>query len=495
MNDSVYIKQAEANFFDFFYSIKSEKTNIHWSGHLKKPIKNKLKLWFVEQLKSEYRKIFEVISERKRVGYLYIDKKNKKAEISYAIKEEKVGKGIGTSAVKSAIQYIENNDYYGYKITAYVAKKNIASIKILENNFFRPTGFFSSYYFESDARDIDMLEYVYKYNQCLIIAEAGVNHNGSIETARALIDAASDAGADAVKFQTWKTELLVSKGVKQADYQLENTGIEETQFEMLKKLELSYDDFNELKKYCDRKKILFMSTPDETESADFLFSLQSIFKIGSGELTNVPFLRHIGAYKKNIILSTGMATLGEIEKAVSILVDAGTEIKNITVLHATTMYPTEMQDVNLNAMITIEKALKVNVGYSDHTMGFEVPVAAVAMGAKVIEKHFTLSRDMVGPDHSASLEPEELKNMVKAVRNVEVALGNGLKAPRKCELDNRRIVRKAIVAKKNIKKGDLLSEDNMTTKRQGKGISSSLWDEVIGLASSYDIGIDEEVRL
>jgi len=447
MNKTVYIKQAGTDFFDFFYHLKSEKTNIYWSGHLEKPVKNKLKSWYEEQLKSEYRRIFEVTSENKRVGYLYIDKKNRKTEISYAIKESEMGRGVGTFVVKCAIQYIEDNDYNGYEIVAYVAKKNIASIKILENNFFRPTGLFSRYYFESDARDIDMIEYVYKYGQCLIIAEAGVNHNGSLETARALVDAASYAGADVVKFQTWKTELLVSKGVKQAAYQVENTGLEETQFEMLKKLELSYDDFSELKKYCDRKKILFMSTPDETESADFLLSLQNIFKIGSGELTNIPFLRHIGAYKKNIILSTGMATLGEIEKAVFTLVDAGTEIKNITVLHATTMYPTEMQDVNLNAMKTIKKALKVDVGYSDHTMGFEVPVAAVAMGAKVIEKHFTLSRDMPGPDHRASLEPEELKNMVKAVRNVEVALGDGLKAPRKLQ---RKTLEKVIFLAKKI---------------------------------------------
>lgn len=328
-----------------------------------------------------------------------------------------------------------------------------------------------------------------------IIAEAGVNHNGDIKLAKELIDAAKEAGADAVKFQTWKTELLVTKDAIQAEYQTKNTGKKESQFEMLKRLELSYDDFRELKNYCDKKGIMFLSTPDEFESADFLKNLQPIFKIGSGELTNIPFLRHIGKMKKKVILSTGMGTLGEIEKALLTLIDAGTKKEDITLLHATTMYPTPMEEVNLKAMLTIKNAFNVKVGYSDHTMGIEVPIAAVALGASVIEKHFTLDRNLPGPDHKASLEPDELKEMIKSIRNIEIALGNGEKLPQKSEIKNLRVVRKSIVAKKKIKKGEIFSEENLTVKRVGDGISATLWDEIIGLKSCYDFDIDEPIRL
>lgn len=328
-----------------------------------------------------------------------------------------------------------------------------------------------------------------------IIAEAGVNHNGDIGLAKKLIDIAVDAGVDAVKFQTWKTELLVTKEVIQAQYQSENTGKEESQYEMLKRLELSYADFRELKNYCDKKNILFMSTPDEYQSADFLAELQDIFKIGSGELTNIPFLKHIGKYGKKIILSTGMGTLAEIEKALFTLIKAGMQKDNITLLHATTMYPTPMNEVNLNAMLTIKNAFNVNIGYSDHTMGIEVPISAVALGAKVIEKHFTISRDMDGPDHKASLEPQELKQMVEAIRNIEKAMGNGEKTPQQSEILNKKVVRKSIVANREIKKGEILSEENLTTKRVGSGLSSELWDEVIGLKANYEFQKDEPIRL
>jgi N-acetylneuraminate synthase len=325
-----------------------------------------------------------------------------------------------------------------------------------------------------------------------IIAEAGVNHNGDIALAKELIDVAVDAGVDAVKFQTWKTELLVTKEAKQAAYQTDNTGVEESQYDMLKKLELSYIDFRELKAYCDEREILFLSTPDEPTSADFLKELQNIFKIGSGELTNIPFLRHIGAFKKNIILSTGMGTLGEIEKAIMTLISSGTPKEQITLLHATTMYPTPMNEVNLKAMLTLKEAFKIKVGYSDHTMGIEVPIAAVAMGASVIEKHFTLSRDMDGPDHQASLEPQELKAMVQAIRNIECALvGTGEKIPQHSEIKNKEIVRKSIVAKTSIKKGELFTVDNLDTKRVGSGISSLLWDEVIGTTATKAYHKDE----
>lgn len=328
-----------------------------------------------------------------------------------------------------------------------------------------------------------------------IIAEAGVNHNGDINLAKDLIDVAVEAGVDAVKFQTWKTELLVTQEAIQAEYQKENTGIEESQYEMLRKLELSYDDFKELKQYCDEKNILFLSTPDEPTSADFLNDLQSIFKIGSGELTNIPFLKHIARFKKKIILSTGMGTLGEIEKALETLINEGMNKKDITLLHATTMYPTLMEEVNLNAMLTIKKAFNINIGYSDHTMGIEVPVAAVAMGAKVIEKHYTISRDMEGPDHKASLEPNELKQMVQSIRNIEEAMGNGDKLPQKSEVSNMKVVRKSIIALKDIKKGEIFTEENLSTKRIGIGISSSLWDEVLGLEARSDFKVDETIRL
>lgn len=313
-----------------------------------------------------------------------------------------------------------------------------------------------------------------------ILAEAGVNHNGDINLAKQLIDAAHDAGVDAVKFQTWKTELLVTEDAEMAEYQKENTQQVESQFQMLKRLELSYDDFSELKTYCDNKGITFLSTPDEEQSATFLDQLQDQFKIGSGELTNTPFLRHIASFKKPVILSTGMGYLSEVEHAIFTLEEAGLTRDEITVLHATTDYPTAPEDVNLSAMVTIRNAFPgIRVGYSDHTLGIEVPVAAVAMGAVVIEKHFTLDKTMKGPDHSASLEPQELKAMVLAIRNIEAALGNGWKVPTKTEKENRNIVRKSIIAACDIAEGALLTPDMLEIKRPGSGISPTRWDEVV----------------
>ncbi len=318
-------------------------------------------------------------------------------------------------------------------------------------------------------------------NNVFIIAEAGVNHNGNFELAKKLIDAAVDANVDAVKFQTWKTELLVTKDAQMAEYQIENTKVEETQFEMLKRLELSYEDFIELKEYCIEKNIIFMSTPDEKQSANFLNGLQDVFKIGSGELTNTPFLRHIANFGKPVILSTGMGYLSEVEHAISTLLDAGLLLQQITVLHATTDYPTSPEDVNLSAMTTIKNAFPgITIGYSDHTLGIEIPIAAVALGAKVIEKHFTLDKNMDGPDHKASLEPIELSNMVKAIRNIEQALGTGWKIPTKNEKLNRDVVRKSIIAKKIIPLGTRITEDMLEIKRPGNGIPPTRWDEVIG---------------
>lgn len=328
-------------------------------------------------------------------------------------------------------------------------------------------------------------------NKTFIIAEAGVNHNGDIRLAKLLIDAAVKAGVDAVKFQTWQTELLVTEDAKMAAYQVENTQREETQFQMLKRLELSYADFSELKAYCDTLGITFMSTPDEEQSATFLDGLQAVFKIGSGELTNTPFLRHIAGLAKPVILSTGMGYLSEVEHAISTLRDAGLSLDMITVLHATTDYPTAPKDVNLLAMKTIEQAFPgVIVGYSDHTLGIEVPVAAVALGAKVIEKHFTLDKTMEGPDHKASLDPQELAEMVTAIRNIEQALGNGWKVPTKTEQENRNIVRKSLVAATVIATGCVMTADMLEIKRPGNGIPPTRWDEVVGSVAkkNYQIG-------
>lgn len=328
-----------------------------------------------------------------------------------------------------------------------------------------------------------------------IIAEAGVNHNGSMELAKKLIDTAVEAGVDAVKFQTFKAKNLVSKKAQKAEYQKETTDKEESQFEMIKKLELDVDTHKELMAYCDEKNIMFLSTPFDHESIDLLDRLgMEIFKIPSGEITNLPYLRKIGGLRKKVILSTGMADIGEIEDALDVLVKVGTAKGNITVLHANTMYPTPFEDVNLKAMQTIACAFGVNVGYSDHTLGIEVPVAAVAMGAKVIEKHFTLDKTMEGPDHKASLEPDELKAMVQAIRNIELALGTGIKKPSPSERPNMAVARKSIVASRSIKKGEVLSKKNLTVKRPGNGVSPMRWDEIVGTIATKDYGEDELIQ-
>ncbi|WP_457748211.1 N-acetylneuraminate synthase [Sulfurimonas sp.] len=326
-----------------------------------------------------------------------------------------------------------------------------------------------------------------------IIAEAGVNHNGSIELAKKLIDVAREAGADAVKFQTFKAEKLVSRNAKKATYQQKNMqGKDDSQYNMLKKLELDVDTHKELMKYCQGKNIMFLSTPFDDESIEMLNDLGlKIFKIPSGEITNLPYLRHIGKLSKEVILSTGMASMQEIEDALTILIQAGTPKQKISVLHANTMYPTPMEDVNLRAMLTIGKTFDVAYGYSDHTLGIEVDIAAVAMGASVIEKHFTLDKSMQGPDHKASLEPNELKAMVSAIRNIEKALGSSEKKPSPSETPNIEVARKSIVAARDIKKGEMLSEENLTTKRPAKGISPMKWDAVIGTVAQKHYAKDE----
>lgn len=328
----------------------------------------------------------------------------------------------------------------------------------------------------------------------LIIAEAGVNHNGKLDLAYKLCDAAKEAGVDVIKFQTWNTDLVITKNTRMADYQAENLGSSESQYEMLKKLELSYAHFKMIKEHCDNIGIRFLSTADETESLDFLLGLGiDLVKLGSGEITNIPYLRYVGGLHLPVILSTGMSNLAQVATAYDTLVKAGAE--DISILHCTTNYPCPMDEVNLKAMCTLRDAFKCPVGYSDHTMGTEVPVAAVALGAEIIEKHFTLDRDMEGPDHKASLEPAELKLMVQQIRNIEIALGDGIKHPNRSEVENAKVVLKSIHAKCPIKKGELLTSDNLVVKRASSGISATHWDFVVGTKALYDYDIDEPIKL
>lgn len=331
-------------------------------------------------------------------------------------------------------------------------------------------------------------------NKVFVIAEAGVNHNGDINIAKRLIDAASESGADAVKFQTFKAKNLVCKTAKKAEYQLETTDKSETQYDMLKKLELTEQMHKELMEYCDQKKIMFLSTPFDVESINLLSGLgMQMFKIPSGEITNLPYLREIARQKKKVILSTGMSNMNEVKAAVDVLKNNGAN--DITLLHCNTQYPTPVSDVNLLAMVKMQEELGLPVGYSDHTQGIEVPIAAAALGATVIEKHFTLDKNMEGPDHKASLEPYELKQMVGGLRKIECSLGNGIKQVSESEKANVNIVRKSIVAAVDIKKGEKFTEKNLTTKRPGNGISPMRWDEVVGITANRDYEADEMIQI
>ena len=328
-----------------------------------------------------------------------------------------------------------------------------------------------------------------------IIAEAGVNHNGSIKFAKKMIDVAAKSGADAVKFQTFKTENLVVSNAKKANYQKKNNKKKESQFDMLKKLELSFKTFRKLFFYCKKKKIIFLSSPFDYESVNFLKNLGlKTFKIPSGEITNFSYLKQIGKLNRKIILSTGMANIKEIKCALDVLMKSGTKKKNITVLHTTTEYPTPLEDVNLKAMRSLGQKFKIDYGYSDHTLGYEACIAAVAMGAKCIEKHFTLSSKMAGPDHKASLEPHELKAMITAVRNVEIALGSEIKKPVKSEIKNLAIVRKSLVASKDIKKGEIFTDQNLTAKRPGNGLSPFKIKYLLGKKSLRKYKKDQQIK-
>lgn len=326
----------------------------------------------------------------------------------------------------------------------------------------------------------------------IIIAEAGVNHNGDVDLAKEMIDVAAHAGADFVKFQTFRAESLTTRSAPAAEYQMTNTQSGNSQFEMLKKLELSVEAHEILISYAEKREVKFLSTAFDIQSLNLLASLgQEIFKVPSGEITNLPYLRHLGSLRKRIILSTGMSNINEINSAVRILENAGTSRTNITIMHCTSAYPTPMVDVNLLAIKTIREILNLPVGYSDHTLGLEVPIAAVALGATVIEKHFTLDRDLPGPDHKASLDPRELIAMVKMIRNLDEAMGNGNKRIMPSELGNLAVVRKSIVAKTMIEKGEEFTPENLTTKRPAFGISPMKWDDLIGRYASKNYAPDE----
>lgn len=331
----------------------------------------------------------------------------------------------------------------------------------------------------------------------LIIAEAGVNHNGSLDLAKQLIDKAVESGVDIIKFQTFKSEKLVSKAARQAEYQQRNIGKkDEGQLAMLKKLELSQDDHEELIAYCNEKGIRFFSTAFDMDSIDYLHSLNmGLWKIPSGEITNYPYLRKIAQYQEPVILSTGMCELADIEEALNVLMQFGVKKEQITILHCNTEYPTPFVDVNLKAMLEIGEKFGVQIGYSDHTKGIEVPIAAVALGATIIEKHFTLDKNMEGPDHKASLEPDELKAMVSAIRNIEQAFGSGHKTISESERKNIEIARKSIVAACSIKAGELFTEENLTVKRPGTGINPMRWNEVVGTVATRDYSEEDTIEL
>lgn len=331
----------------------------------------------------------------------------------------------------------------------------------------------------------------------LIIAEAGVNHNGDIDIAKQLIEEAACAGADFVKFQTFVATEIVSSSADKAEYQKKITQNDESQLEMLRKLELSRDDHAVLIEVCRSHGIGFFSTAFDFQSFDLLMELGCLeqVKIPSGELTNLPLLRYMSQSRKPLLLSTGMSNLGEIEAAIEVIEAAGTPRSLITLLHCTTEYPTPMEDVNLRAMASLRQAFGVSIGYSDHTIGIEIPIAAVALGATVVEKHFTLNRNLPGPDHKASLEPRELKAMIDGIRNIELALGDGIKRPSDSELKNKPVARRSLVAIKPIRAGEAFTTNNVGTKRPGTGISPMRWDEVIGRTATRDYSFDELIRL
>jgi len=328
------------------------------------------------------------------------------------------------------------------------------------------------------------------FKNIFIIAEAGVNHNGRLDLAYKLVDVAKEAGADAIKFQTFNAESLVSSKTPKAEYQKIDKSSDESQLEMIKKLEISFDDFTKIKKYCDSKQIMFLSTPFDHPSIDFLYNLVDFYKIPSGEIINYPYLRHIAAKNKPIIMSTGMANLGEVEEAINTIKTVNSKAI-IYLLHCTTNYPAFYEEVNLKAMQTLSDAFKIPVGYSDHTLSIEISIGAAALGARIIEKHFTLDRELPGPDHTASLEPGELKEMIKAIRNIEKALGDGIKKPNKSEIEIRKVARKSLIAARDINAGEIIKKSDVIIKRPGTGIPPKYQEVIVGMRILQDIKRDD----
>ena len=519
--EGIRVRKANISDFDFYYSVKCEKNDISWGGFESQPDYNMLferfkdilnKVPGVENeeinstennlplLKGGNRDIYIIEYQDNKCGYIYVDKVEKnRFELSIGVSEKYSGKHVAREAIKKIVSSIREKNKLSV-FQAWIREDSISSQKAFINANFKPTKDYKLVFLNSINAEIKMFKYINKpsfTDRVFIVAEAGVNHNGKLEMAFDLIDAAKDAGADAIKFQTFKTEKIVSKNVEMASYQKENLKNTQSQYDMIKNLELPYQDFIEIKKYCDEVGILFFSTPDEEESLDFLVNELCIplIKIGSGEITNIPFLQKIASKNLPIILSTGMANLGEIYDAIQVILSLQKCLDDIqfdplVLLHCTTNYPTPFEEVNLKAMLTLKEAFRLPVGYSDHTLGVEVPIAAVALGARVIEKHFTIDKNLPGPDHKASLEPHEFKTMVNAIRNIEKALGDGIKRPTNSEEEMKDFVRKSLVASRDIKKGEIIKEDDIEIKRPGSGILPKFKEIIIGMRITKDIERD-----
>jgi N,N'-diacetyllegionaminate synthase len=497
--EEISLERARNSHFEFFYRLRCEEKNILWTSHKYAPEYGHLKKWFCDVIEQEAkREIYIIRGGRIPLGYLYCDPVEEDLfELAVAVSQRHEGRGRASEALT---RFINQKRYLRPQATfrAWVSDENLGSVKAFVKSGFVKTARFQADFFKGFDREMRMFQFVnYPPEQkVFIIAEAGVNHNGSLTLAKQMVRAAKKAGADAVKFQTFKAANEISRYAVKADYQREAGPQNESQLDMARKLELDAGAHRALIKVCRDVGIDFFSSPFDLESIDLLEKLRlRVLKIPSGEITNLPYLKKIGALKRKIILSTGMANLTEIGDALDLLVSSGTPLEWITVLHCNTEYPTPYEDVNLRAMKTIRETFGVRVGYSDHTPGIEVPVAAVALGASIIEKHFTLDRTMAGPDHRSSLEPGEFKEMVRLVRNTERALGDGIKRPSPSETKNLPIVRKSIVAARDIQKGEIFADTNLMAKRPGTGISPMAWDRVTGKKAKRSFLEDEAVEL
>lgn len=491
----IFLRQAELKDFAFFLKMKSEDSNIHWSGHNSKPEPRALEAWFGEQLHSEKRKIylaFDIFSQP--VGCLYVDLIDfGNVEISYGISADFGGRGFGKKLIAAAIDLIQVSYPQVRRIDAWIFLNNTPSIKIVQANGFVLDGKVKPVEFHGQS--LGQVLFSRKIDRIIIIGEAGVNHNGDINLAKKLIDVAAHAGVDYVKFQTWKTEELVHESATKAEYQKRNDG-DSSQYQMLKSLELSYDQFSELSDHARLRGVQFLSTPDDFPSLNFLSDELNLklLKIGSGELCNIPFLKAVGNKKKDVILSTGMGNISEVERAYYTLLDAGA--KSVSLLHCTSNYPAPMNSANLHAMNLLKSAFNCKVGYSDHTEGIEISIAAAALGAKIIEKHYTTDRTLPGPDHVASIEPAALQLMVSSIRNVELAIsGDGMKLPHQSEIETKKVVSKGLYSKRDIQKGETIRESDIALKRPVTDLSPYQLDLIVGLPAKRNIGKNTAIKL